>query len=845
MAGSRQRQKIAGQTENNDPYLSSPASDSNLESVCTESYFLGYFLVILRPHGNLPKRKLVPIMPKVSTCPAPDTLADLALGRLSGSDAATLHDHLVGCSACSSTLQNLKNLPTLSPLDGSGPEATHILSGQFPFLAPAQQADELGRLGPYRILKVLGEGGMGMVFQAKDSTLERLVALKVMKPESCSNEVSRKRFLQEARAAASIQHDHIVTIYQVGEDNGVPYLAMQFLLGESLDSRLRREGRLPLTEIVRIGREVAEGLSAAHARGLIHRDIKPANIWLEDLGLENAARVKILDFGLARVSSDQSQHLTRPGVVMGTPGYMAPEQAKGQGGIDRRCDLFSLGCVLYHMSTGREPFRGEDIMATLMALALEEPPPISVLNPELPRALADLVTKLMAKNPDERPPTAGNVCKALLSIKRSLSSPGAVAPTERDLVKIPPVERASPASPVESPKPAAFPSERLPTTPLEKSNTEKVPVPPGQPEVAAPVADGQAIPTVDKAGPLSLDAQVDSLAGPCPRCGAPRTSTVTRGWCKACGYFPEPEKEKGPAPAPQGSVAIPKWAWFLLAGMVVIFLISLSGHVMLPRRSLARAWWGTTELSIGVLIIFLADILAFLFVLPTGTGVSFVEMLFPFRLWMSTFELLPKTRKPVCLLGWGLTSVLCATLLVGGQFYWFTKHRPLHTSETVAKTEADDEDTDDPDMAAEEPNPLPETQEKNDDLAAMDLDDETDMDKDSSRPFKGQYVIVGYIPAEDQGIAGIVIATPGDGKLQGAQSVLFTDGQSAKAEASRQLSRLKVLADPPVQVSDIKAIWVEPKQSCWIGYSSVDENGTLQDPILKKWESPKKPANPE
>jgi hypothetical protein len=243
------------------------------------------------------------------------------------------------------------------------------------------------------------------------------------------------------------------------------------------------------------------------------------------------------------------------------------------------------------------------------------------------------------------------------------------------------------------------------------------------------------------------------------------------------------------------------------------------------------------------LTIFIADIFAFLYVLPTSTGISFVEALFPFRLWISAFELLPKTRKPVCLLGWGLTLVLCSTLLVGGQFYWFKKHRTQLQSSETAKTEKDDEDADDLDNEADEPLPPPETQEKNDDLAAMDPDDDTDMDKDNSRPFKGQYVIVGYIPAEDQGIDGVVIANQDDGKLKGVQTVLFAAGQSAKGEASRFLSRLKVLADPPVQATEIKAIWVEPKQSCWIGYSSIDENGVLQDPVVKKWESPKKPAD--
>jgi hypothetical protein len=152
------------------------------------------------------------------------------------------------------------------------------------FLAPAAAPDEIGRLGPYRILKVLGAGGMGMVFEADDPQLKRRVALKVMLPSLAASESARKRFLREAQAAAAIDHDHIVTIHQVGEDRGVPYLAMPLLQGGSLESRLQDQGAgtpLPLDEVLRIGREVAEGLAAAHTHGLIHRDIKPANIWLE------------------------------------------------------------------------------------------------------------------------------------------------------------------------------------------------------------------------------------------------------------------------------------------------------------------------------------------------------------------------------------------------------------------------------------------------------------------------------------------------------------------------------------------------------------------------------------
>ena len=164
------------------------------------------------------------------------------------------------------------------------------------FLSPPQADDELGRLGKYRILKVLGHGGMGVVYQAEDPKLKRKVALKAMLPTLAASASAGQRFLREAQAMAAVKHDHVVTIHQVDEERGVPFLAMEFLKGEPLDERLNREQKLPLAEVLRIGREIAEGLDAAHTTGLIHRDIKPGNIWLE----APAARVKILDFGLAR-----------------------------------------------------------------------------------------------------------------------------------------------------------------------------------------------------------------------------------------------------------------------------------------------------------------------------------------------------------------------------------------------------------------------------------------------------------------------------------------------------------------------------------------------------------------
>jgi serine/threonine protein kinase len=275
------------------------------------------------------------------------------------------------------------------------------------FLGPPQASDEIGRLGPYRVLQVLGTGGMGVVFRAEDPQLQRPVALKAMLPLIAANPANRQRFLREARAAAAITHDHIVTIFQVGEDRGLPFLAMQLLQGESLEDRVRRERKLPVAEIVRIGREVADGLAAAHAHGLVHRDIKPGNIWLEG----NRGRVKILDFGLARPATDAVK-LTQSGAIVGTPAYMAPEQARADQ-VDARADLFSLGCVLYRMSTGTVPFRGDDMIALLAALALDTPTSPREVNPEIPAALSDLVMHLLAKNPADRPESATVVIEAL------------------------------------------------------------------------------------------------------------------------------------------------------------------------------------------------------------------------------------------------------------------------------------------------------------------------------------------------------------------------------------------------------------------------------------------------
>lgn len=296
-------------------------------------------------------------------------------------------------------------------LDRKNPTKDHQLS----FLRPAQSSDELGRLGHYRIVRILGEGGMGLVFQAEDLSLGRSVALKVIRPEILDGK-TKERFLLEAQAAAQIDHERVITIYQVGEDNDVPFVAMRLLQGESLKERLDREKILEISDTVRIGQEIAEGLLAAHGKGLIHRDIKPSNIWLEG----TKGNVKLLDFGLVK-RGGSATGLTKTGTVLGTPAYMAPEQSANRN-VDQRADLFSLGCILYECCTGQRPFRGEDLLSLLSAIANETPEPIAALNPHVPSSLVSLIERLLAKQPEQRPENAQIVLVALEMVRRELQS---------------------------------------------------------------------------------------------------------------------------------------------------------------------------------------------------------------------------------------------------------------------------------------------------------------------------------------------------------------------------------------------------------------------------------------
>ncbi len=277
----------------------------------------------------------------------------------------------------------------------------------------ALPAGEPSELAHYRILRLLGQGGMGKVYQAEDIKLQRVVALKVMLADMTASLGYRERFLREARTMAAVRNDHVVTIYEVGQADDVPYLAMEFMQGQTLESWLKASGAPALRDIVRIGREIAEGLAAAQTRGLIHRDIKPANLWLE----APTGRVKILDFGLARPV--QSSGLTALGDVVGTPSYMSPEQARADE-VDGRSDLFSLGVVLYQLCAGQLPFKGKSVTAVLTALALHQPTALRELNPNVPPVLADLVMQLLEKDAGKRPQSAAIVIDQLRAIEGQL-----------------------------------------------------------------------------------------------------------------------------------------------------------------------------------------------------------------------------------------------------------------------------------------------------------------------------------------------------------------------------------------------------------------------------------------
>jgi eukaryotic-like serine/threonine-protein kinase len=282
----------------------------------------------------------------------------------------------------------------------------------MPAFGPAKKSGELGTLGKYRILKELGRGGMGGIYLGYDERLKRRTAIKVMLPKFAENPSAKERFNREALAAAQIKHDNIVVIYDCDEWNNIPYIAMEYLVGASLDDFLKKNPVTGISQALRVGKEICSALGVAHKMGVAHRDIKPSNIWLEaPLG-----KAKVLDFGLVKwLNPLDEAKLTTSGAIIGSPAYMSPEQARG-GKIDHRTDIFSMGAVMYRMVTGQLPFQGDNLMDLLMALGGKEPTPILQINPKVPEVLAQLIHKMLEKNPDNRPQKAEDIAAEMAKI---------------------------------------------------------------------------------------------------------------------------------------------------------------------------------------------------------------------------------------------------------------------------------------------------------------------------------------------------------------------------------------------------------------------------------------------
>lgn len=354
---------------------------------------------LLASHNGQTQFLSTPVVEQLTEVPRTDNAKTMRAGGASTQDdePATLHAYP-------------ESAPMRPPQDDSDDE---FLLG---FLEPSTKPGSRGRLAHYEVLEVIGRGAFGTVLRAFDEKLQRVVAIKVMSPQIASTSPARRRFIGEARASAAIRHEHVVTVYSVDEEKSIPYLVMDYIPGRNLQQLLDERGPFDVPTVLRLGRQIAEGLAAAHAQDLIHRDVKPANILLESGARE---MVKVTDFGLARAADDAS--VTQTGTIAGTPMYMAPEQASGKK-LDQRADLFSFGSVLYQMVSGRPPFRAATTLAVLKRLNEDTPRPIREIIPETPQWLCDIISKLHEKNPAERYQSAREVANVLANCESQLKA---------------------------------------------------------------------------------------------------------------------------------------------------------------------------------------------------------------------------------------------------------------------------------------------------------------------------------------------------------------------------------------------------------------------------------------
>lgn len=383
-------------------------------------------------------------------CPSRSVLEKLIHGRLSPKEEASISQHISDCIHCQSELDRAipdelvtsaknalsspepiatalsailsdaesdiaesaiyKTTPAGGVTRGTTNNKTSTWADLRPWLTETDDGS-LGQIGPYRLTEILGRGGMGIVFRSRDPSLDRPVAVKVLSPGLLADGTARNRFLREARSVAAINHPGIVGIYEVVSETELPYFAMEFVDGRSLDSLLSSGRRFSAREVTKIGYNIANALAAAHAAGLIHRDIKPANILVES----GTGRVRLMDFGLARQSTGSD--LTASGALLGTPSYMAPETIAEQP-QDERTDLFSLGGVMYHLLTGRLPFEASTAIGTIQAISKGAYVPVQELAPETPTSLRTIVDRLLAHNPADRFRSAADAATELRASRK-------------------------------------------------------------------------------------------------------------------------------------------------------------------------------------------------------------------------------------------------------------------------------------------------------------------------------------------------------------------------------------------------------------------------------------------
>lgn len=384
----------------------------------------------------------------IATHPDVDTLAAYGLGRLPAAERGAVENHVASCVECGEKLarvggDSLVNLAkqamvaTLGPADATSPAHTQIQGAEMmsslsgPRLVggnviPAALVDH----PRYEIVGKIGAGGMGVVYKAEHRIMGRAVALKVLNTRMTAADGAVERFRREVRLASRLNHPNIVTAHDADEAGGLHFLVMEYVEGVSLHQLVERKGALAVPMACHLIRQAALGLQHAHEKGMIHRDIKPANLMVTKKG-----QVKILDFGLARIASGDgpdpdkgtAARMTSPELVVGTPDYLAPEQARNTQSIDIRADLYALGCSLYFLLTGKVPFGGSGAFEKMIAHVQDKPPCVSATRRDVPPAVIALVAKLMSKSPDDRYQTPAELAAALLPLAKGAENAGPVA----------------------------------------------------------------------------------------------------------------------------------------------------------------------------------------------------------------------------------------------------------------------------------------------------------------------------------------------------------------------------------------------------------------------------------